>query len=196
MKIRNFKISRQTAETNIELDLSIDGTGKTNIKTGVGFLDHMLLLATKHGLFDLTALCNGDLEVDQHHTTEDVGIALGQAFNESLGNKEGINRYASITIPMDEALSTVSIDISGRAMLVYNVTGLKDKVGDFDTELVEEFFQGFVNHAKIALHINLQYGKNTHHMIESIFKAFGRALAEASRKNPNVIGVPSTKGLL
>lgn len=196
MKIRNFKISRQTAETKIELDFSIDGTGQTNINTGVGFLDHMLLLATKHGLFDLTAICNGDLEVDQHHTTEDVGIALGQAFNESLGNKEGINRYASITIPMDEALSTVSIDISGRAMLVYNVTGLKDKVGDFDTELVEEFFQGFVNHAKIALHINLQYGKNTHHMIESIFKAFGRALAEASRKNPKVIGVPSTKGLL
>lgn len=194
--MRSHQISRQTAETEIELDLSLDGSGQTDIKTGVGFLDHMLLLMAKHASFDLKIHCKGDLEVDQHHTTEDIGIALGQAFNASLGTKEGIARYASVTIPMDESLSNVSIDISGRPCLVYHVDGLKDKVGDFDTELVEEFFQGFVNHAKLALHINLYYGKNTHHMIESIFKGFGRALAASSLKDGRFKGVPSTKGLL
>lgn len=193
---RSYQISRQTAETEIELDLLIDGSGQTDINTGIGFLDHMLLLMGKHGGFDLKIRCDGDLEVDQHHTTEDIGIALGQAFNEALGTKEGIARYSTITTPMDEALSNVSIDISGRPCLVYHVEGLKDKVGDFDTELVEEFFTGFVNHAKLALHINLFYGKNTHHMIESIFKGFGRALAAASEKSGRFKGVPSTKGLL
>jgi len=194
--MRNHQISRKTAETEIELDLSIDGAGKTEIGTGIGFLDHMLLLMGKHGAFDLTIKCNGDLEVDQHHTTEDIGIALGQAYNAALGTKEGIARYATITTPMDESLSDVSIDISGRPCLVYHVEGLKDKVGNFDTELVEEFFTGFVNHAKLALHINLRYGKNTHHMIESIFKGFGRALAAASQKDGRFQGIPSTKGLL
>ncbi|MGM8212521.1 imidazoleglycerol-phosphate dehydratase HisB [Virgibacillus sp. W0430] len=194
--MRTHRISRATAETSIELEFSIDGEGKATIDTGVGFFDHMLVLFSGHGLFDLTVHCDGDLEVDQHHTVEDVGIALGQAFHESIGAKEGINRYASVTIPMDEALSTVSLDISGRPCLVYNVEGLKHKVGSFDTELVEEFFQAFVNHAKITLHINVAYGKNTHHMIESIFKAFGRALDTASALNPRVKGVPSTKGLL
>lgn len=194
--MRSKEISRSTAETSIEMELSIDGTGETDIKTGVGFLDHMLLLMTKHGLFDLKVHCDGDIEVDQHHTVEDIGIVLGQAFNASLGTKEGINRYATVSIPMDEALSTVSLDISGRPFIVYNVEGLKDKVGEFDTELVEEFFQAFVSHAKVTLHINLQYGKNSHHIIESIFKAFGRALNAASTINPDVKGIPSTKGLL
>lgn len=194
--MRKDEISRSTAETSIKLKFAIDGTGETKIKTGVGFFDHMLTLFTKHGLFDLEVLCDGDIEVDQHHTVEDIGIVLGQAFYKSLGNKEGIDRYATISIPMDEALSTVSVDVSGRPFFVYHVEGLKDKVGDFDTELVEEFFQAFVSHAKVTLHINLDYGKNTHHMIESIFKAFGRALNAASKINPEVKGVPSTKGLL
>lgn len=193
---RFFESKRSTAETNINLSFNIDGTGETNIKTGVGFLDHMLVLFTKHGLFDLSVLCDGDLEVDQHHTVEDVGIVLGQAFQSAIGTKEGINRYATVTTPMDESLSTISMDISGRPCLVYHVEGLKDKVGNFDTELVQEFFQGFVNHAQLTLHISLHYGENTHHMIESIFKGFGRALSEASTKNELIKGVPSTKGLL
>ncbi|MDS9473034.1 imidazoleglycerol-phosphate dehydratase HisB [Sporosarcina pasteurii] len=194
--MRKKEISRSTAETSISLDFSIDGTGTTDIKTGVGFFDHMLTAFTKHGLFDLKVRCDGDIEVDQHHTVEDIGIVLGQAFNESIGAKEGIERYATVSVPMDEALSTVSLDISGRSFLVYNVDGLKDKVGEFDTELVEEFFHAFTSHAKVTLHINLAYGKNTHHIIESIFKAFGRALRVASTINPEVKGIPSTKGLL
>lgn len=194
--MRRHQISRSTAETSIKLDFSIDGDGVADINTGVGFFDHMLVLFAGHGLFNLNVNCDGDLEVDQHHTVEDVGIALGQAFSTCIGTKEGINRYANVTIPMDESLATVTIDISGRPYLVYNVEGVKDKVGSFDTELVEEFFQAFVNHAKLTLHINLAYGKNTHHMIEAIFKAFGRALDAASTKNPRVKGVPSTKGLL
>ncbi|MBR3118463.1 imidazoleglycerol-phosphate dehydratase HisB [Oceanobacillus profundus] len=194
--MRKAKIERSTAETSIELDLTIDGTGNATIRSGVGFLDHMLLLLTKHGLFDLAVTCNGDLEVDQHHSVEDIGIALGQAFQQALGNKEGITRYATVTTPMDEALSTISLDISGRPYFVYNVEGLKDKVGDFDTELVEEFFQAFVSNAKVTLHINLAYGNNTHHMIESIFKGFGRALDQATILNPRVKGIPSTKGSL
>lgn len=194
--MRSEKISRSTAETSIELEFSIEGTGKTDIRTGVGFLDHMLTLFTKHGRFDLTVVCDGDLAVDQHHTAEDIGIVLGQAFNRSIGKKEGIERYSMVSTPMDEALSTVSLDISGRSFLVYNVEGLKDKVGDFDTELVEEFFLAFTRHANVTLHINLQYGKNSHHIIESIFKSFGRALRIASSINPEIEGVPSTKGIL
>lgn len=194
--MRQKALARETAETSISLDFSIDGTGETKIQTGVGFFDHMLTLFTKHGLFDLEVICDGDIEVDQHHTVEDIGIVLGQAFYESIGTKEGIERYATISVPMDEALSTVSIDISGRPFLVFNVEGLKDKVGNFDTELVEEFFQAFTSHAKVTLHINLMYGKNTHHMIESIFKAFGRSLRAASSINPAVKGIPSTKGML
>ncbi|SRR5699024_6561715 len=194
--MRQHNVERNTAETKIKLDFSIDGTGEVNIKTKIGFLDHMLTLFSKHGLFDLTVDCDGDIEVDYHHSTEDIGIALGQTFKEAIGNKEGITRYASFTVPMDETKATVDIDISGRPFLVYNVEGLKDKVGSFDTELVEEFFHGFTNHAGVTLHINVPYGKNTHHMIEAIFKAFGRALDAASMKNPRVKGVPSTKGLL
>lgn len=189
-------IKRDTAETKIELQLSIDGDGENKINTRVGFLDHMLVLFSGHGLFDLDVTVDGDIEVDDHHTTEDVGIVLGQAFKEAIGDMKGITRYASFTIPMDESLATVHIDISGRPHFVYNVEGLKDKVGTFDTELVQEFFQGFANHAGVTLHINLHYGTNTHHMIEAIFKAFARALDAASTLNPRVKGIPSTKGLL
>ncbi len=196
MMTRFFETKRTTAETKINLSFNIDGSGETNVNTGVGFLDHMLTLFSKHGLFDLSVRCDGDLEVDQHHSVEDIGIVLGQAFQQAIGTKAGIYRYATMTTPMDEALSTVSIDISGRPCLVYRVEGLKDNVGNFDTELVQEFFQGFVNHAQITLHISVHYGKNTHHMIESIFKGFGRTLAEASRENDRIKGIPSTKGLL
>jgi len=194
--MRSHSISRKTAETTIDLNLNIDGTGENTIDTGVGFLNHMLVLFAGHGLFDVTVKCDGDIEVDQHHTTEDVGIVLGQAFKQAIGNMEGIQRYATVSIPMDESLATVHMDISGRPHLVYRVDGLKDKVGQFDTELVQEFFQGFVNHAGVTLHISLEYGTNTHHMIEAIFKAFARALDAASSINPRVKGVPSTKGLL
>ena len=194
--LRKHAISRATAETKINLDFLIDGEGEGTIQTGVGFLDHMLVLFTGHGLFDLNVVCDGDLEVDQHHTVEDIGIVLGQAFNQSLGTKEQIVRYATKTIPMDETLANVTLDISGRAYLVYNVEGLKDKVGNFDTELVEEFFRGFTNHAQMTLHINVHYGSNSHHIIEAIFKAFGRALSEASSIDETITGIPSTKGLL
>ena len=145
--MRRHTISRSTAETKIEVSFDIDGEGKANIHSGVGFLDHMLVLFTSHGLFDVFVACDGDTQVDDHHTTEDIGIALGQAFHKAIGDKAGISRYATVSIPMDEALATVHLDISGRPHLVYNVEGLKDKVGTFDTELVQEFFQGFVNHA-------------------------------------------------
>jgi imidazoleglycerol-phosphate dehydratase len=195
-KMRKSNVIRKTAETDITLDLSIDGEGNSAIQTGIGFFDHMLILLSKHGLFDLEITCDGDLEVDQHHSVEDIGIALGQAFREALGSKEGITRYATVSSPMDEALSNISLDISGRSYLVFNVEGIKDKVGSFDTELVEEFFQAFASNAKVTLHINLLYGKNSHHIIESIFKGVGRALDQASQQNSRIKGVPSTKGTL
>ncbi|RYG74284.1 imidazoleglycerol-phosphate dehydratase HisB [Lentibacillus lipolyticus] len=194
--MRKQTISRKTAETEITAELSLDGKGISDIATGVGFFNHMLILMTKHGLFDLRLSCDGDLEVDQHHTVEDTGIVLGQAFKQALGDKAGINRYATVTTPMDEALSSVSVDISGRPYLVWHVDGLKDKVGAFDTELAEEFFRAFVNHAGITLHINLFYGSNSHHIIESIFKGFGRALDQATCLNNRTHGIPSTKGSL
>ncbi|MFD2760051.1 imidazoleglycerol-phosphate dehydratase HisB [Lentibacillus juripiscarius] len=194
--MRKQTIRRATAETNITAAFSLDGSGTPNIHTGIGFFDHMLTLLTKHGLFDLSVQCDGDLEVDQHHTVEDTGIVLGQAFKQALGDKTGITRYATVTTPMDEALASVSVDISGRPYLVYHVDGLKEKVGSFDTELAEEFFQAFVNHAGITLHINLAYGSNTHHMIEAIFKGAGRALDQAVSINERVDGIPSTKGSL
>lgn len=189
-------IERNTAETKIKLELAIDGDGTNDIDTGVGFLNHMLVLFSGHGFFDLHVSVDGDIEVDDHHTTEDVGIVLGQAFKEAIGDMKGITRYGEFTIPMDESLATVHLDISGRPHFVYNVEGLKEKVGTFDTELVQEFFQGFANHAGVTLHINLHYGTNTHHMIEAIFKAFARALDAASTINPRIKGIPSTKGLL
>ena len=194
--MRKHTISRDTAETKINVTYDVDGTGEGEIKTGVGVLDHMLVLFKGHGLFDLDVFCDGDIEVDYHHTTEDIGIALGQAFKVAMGDKAGITRYATVSIPMDEALATVHLDISGRSHLVYRVEGLKDKVGQFDTELVQEFFQGFANHAGVTLHIQVEYGTNTHHMIEAIFKAFARALDKASSLNPRIKGIPSTKGVL
>lgn len=194
--MRTFEISRDTSETKINLKLNIDGNGNSEIDSGIGFFDHMLTAMTKHGLFDLKVKCDGDLEVDQHHTVEDIGIALGQAFREALGTKEGITRYAHVTSPMDEALATVALDISNRSYLVYHVEGLKDKVGNFDTELVEEFFQAFASNSGITLHINLAYGRNSHHIIEAIFKGFGRALDQATLKNARIEGIPSTKGVL
>ncbi|ASN07180.1 imidazoleglycerol-phosphate dehydratase HisB [Virgibacillus necropolis] len=194
--MRTSTSERKTNETSIKAEFTIDGNGTSTVQTGIGFFDHMLTLMTKHGLFDLSLTCDGDLEVDQHHSVEDIGIVLGQAINQALGSKVGINRYATITTPMDEARSTVSIDISGRSYLVYRVDGLKDKVGEFDTELVEEFFLAFVRHANLTLHIELDYGKNSHHIIEAIFKGFGRALDEATRENSRIKGVPSTKGSL
>lgn len=194
--MRKHSISRDTAETKIKLTYDVDGSGEGVIKTGVGFLDHMLVLFKSHGLFNLDINCDGDTEVDDHHTTEDIGIALGQAFKSAMGDKAGITRYASVSIPMDEALATVHIDISGRSHFVYRVDGLKDKVGQFDTELVQEFFQGFTNHAGVTLHIQVEYGTNSHHMVEAMFKAFARALDKASSLNPRVKGIPSTKGVL
>ncbi|GAA0431317.1 imidazoleglycerol-phosphate dehydratase HisB [Lentibacillus halophilus] len=194
--MRQQTINRSTAETNITADFNLDGSGKSSIATGIGFFDHMLTLMAKHGLFDLTLTCDGDLEVDQHHTVEDTGIVLGQAFKEALGDKAGITRYATVTTPMDEALSTISVDISGRPYLVYHVDGLNDKAGTFDTELVEEFFRGFINHAGVTLHINLAYGSNTHHMLEAIFKGFGRALDQSALIKNRFDGIPSTKGML
>lgn len=194
--MRNSSIQRETTETDIQIQFSVDGSGKAEMNSGVGFLDHMLTLMTKHGLFDATIVCSGDLTVDQHHTVEDIGIVFGQAFGQALGQKEGINRYATITTPMDEALSTLSLDISGRPHLTFHVDGMKDKIGTFDTELVKEFFQGFVNHAGVTLHINLAYGDNSHHIIESIFKGFGRVLDEATLENSRIKGIRSTKGTL
>ncbi|WP_404451106.1 imidazoleglycerol-phosphate dehydratase HisB [Virgibacillus necropolis] len=194
--MRTGTIERKTNETFIKANFQVDGNGNSTIHTGVGFLDHMLTLMTRHGLFDLSLTCEGDLEIDQHHSVEDIGIVLGQAFDQALGSKIGINRYATTTTPMDEARSTISIDISGRSFLVFKVDGMKDKVGDFDTELVEEFFLAFVRHANLTLHIELDYGKNSHHIIEAIFKGFGRTLDEATRENPRIKGVPSTKGSL
>ncbi|MGG0644843.1 imidazoleglycerol-phosphate dehydratase HisB [Sporosarcina gallistercoris] len=193
--MRTSTIERKTAETDISMQFVLDGSGKSDINTGVGFFDHMLILTTMHGGLDLQVTCKGDLETDQHHSVEDVGIALGTAFKEAIGTKESIERYASVTVPMDEALAAVSMDISGRSYLVYNVSGLKDKIGVFDTELAEEFFLAFTRHAGVTLHINLQYGKNSHHILESVFKGFGRAIRVAAAKNERS-GIPSTKGML
>lgn len=195
--MRAAEIKRKTAETDIELKLIIDGIGKSEIDTGCGFLDHMLILFSKHGRFDLTVKCKGDTEVDYHHSAEDIGIALGSAFSEALGDMKGIKRYADIILPMDEALVLEAIDVSGRSFLQFDAPIPTEKVGDFDTELTEEFFLAFTRKAGVTLHIKMLSGKNSHHIIEGIFKAFGRVLGEASsidEKYKNEI--PSTKGML
>ncbi len=194
--MRKAKVKRKTGETNIELYLNVDGEGKSRIDTGIGFFDHMLTLMTKHGFINLDVKCEGDLHVDFHHTVEDTGIVLGQAFREALDDKAGIRRYASVFTPMDESLSQVSIDISGRPYLYFKADIPAEKVGQFDTELVEEFFRGFVNHAAVTLHIELLHGENSHHIIESIFKGFGRAIDEATMIDERIRGVRSTKGML
>jgi imidazoleglycerol-phosphate dehydratase len=194
--MRCSKILRKTKETDIELSLNIDGKGIYEINTGIGFFNHMLDLMSRHGFLDINIKCCGDTDVDYHHTVEDIGIVLGKAFKEALGEKKGVTRYATVFTPMDEALSMVSLDISGRSFLQFNVPFEKEKVGSFDTELVEEFFRAFAFNAEVTLHINLNYGKNAHHIIESIFKGFGRALDEASRIQERIEGVLSTKGSL
>jgi imidazoleglycerol-phosphate dehydratase len=193
---RSANIVRITKETSIKLSLTVDGSGNANICTSVPFLDHMLNLFARHGLFDLDIEACGDIDIDFHHTVEDIGIVLGEAFKQALGEKKGIRRYGQATVPMDETLASVAIDISGRPYLVYHVNLPKVKIGDFDVELAREFFQAFVNHCGINLHINVMYGDNVHHIIEACFKAFARALDTASQLDSRVEGVMSTKGVL
>ena len=195
--MRSSEILRKTAETDIKLTLCIDGTGKSDIQSGCPFLDHMLTLFARHGRFDLTLACAGDVEVDYHHTVEDIGIALGTAFAKALGEKRGICRYGDITLPMDEALILSAIDLSGRAYLSYSVELPTYRVGDFDAELGEEFWLGFTRAAAVTLHIRQLSGRNTHHILEGIFKATARALSKACAIDPRAIGeIPSTKGVL
>lgn len=193
---RTATIERQTRETEIALTLALDGQGSGEIATSVPFMDHMLILLARHGFFDLTVNAKGDVEIDDHHTVEDLGIVLGEAFKQALGDKTGIRRYGKATVPMHEALVSVVLDFSGRPHLVFNVEMPKAKVGSFDTELVEEFFVAFCNHAGANVHVNLAYGDNLHHIIEAVFKAFGRALDDATGIDPRVQGVMSTKGKL
>jgi imidazoleglycerol-phosphate dehydratase len=193
---RTARIERVTSETRIRLELTVEGTGKANICTSVPFLDHMLNLFARHGLFDLEVEASGDIDIDFHHTVEDIGIVLGEAFKKSLGDKKGIRRYGQASVPMDETLASVAVDISGRPYLVYHVTLPKVKIGEFDVELAREFFQAFVNHCGLNLHINVMYGENVHHIVEACFKAFARAMDSATRYDPRVEGVMSTKGVL
>ncbi len=195
--MRTASITRKTNETDIKLSLCLDGSGKSDIKSGCGFLDHMLTLFARHGRFDLTVSCNGDTEVDFHHTAEDIGIVLGQCFFEALGDKKGIVRYGSCILPMDEALIMTAVDISGRSFLSCKFDGLKEKVGDFDTELVEEFFAAFVRTAALTLHIKQLDGVNTHHILEGAFKSAARSLSSAVAIDDRFADeIPSTKGVL
>ena len=195
--MRTAEIDRNTLETQISVSVNLDGSGDREFQTGLPFLDHMLDQVARHGLLDITIKADGDLEIDAHHTVEDIGITLGQAVNEAIGDKKGIRRYGHAYVPLDEALSRVVIDFSGRPGLVYNVVFARQMVGDFDVDLFHEFFQGFVNHAKVTLHIDNFKGENTHHQIETIFKAFGRALRMAAERDPRMSDVtPSTKGSL
>jgi imidazoleglycerol-phosphate dehydratase len=193
---RLARIERKTRETQILLQLNVDGTGEAVAQTTIPFLNHMLEAMGKHGLLDVKLDARGDTDVDLHHTVEDVGICLGKAFHEALGDKRGIVRYGTAYVPMDEALASVHVDISGRPYFSYNVPFTKTKVGNFDLDLLKDFFRAFAMNAMLNLHVNLHYGENLHHIAEAIFKAFGRALAEASRLNPRIEGVLSTKGAL
>ena len=193
---RKATIHRRTAETDITLELELDGAGRSEISTGIGFFDHMLTLFAKHGAFDLNLNAQGDLNVDQHHTVEDVGICLGQAFRESLGDKAGIRRYGHFTLPMDETLASAVVDLGGRAFFVFQADFPNPKIGVFDAELVSEFFQAFSNNALCNLHLILHHGQNGHHIAEGIFKACARAIRAAVEKDPRITDVPSTKGKL
>jgi imidazoleglycerol-phosphate dehydratase len=196
-KPRTATVRRTTKETDIEVAVNLDGTGRSSVSTGIGFLDHMLDLLARHSRFDIAVSAKGDLHVDHHHTTEDVGIALGQALKQALGEMRGIARYADVHLPMDEALTRAAIDISGRPFLVFKVGFVRDKVGTFDTELVREWFQAFAMNAGITLHVETLYGTNDHHIAESCFKALARALRAAVAIDPRAAGeVPSTKGVL
>ena len=195
--MRYAELSRKTAETDIALTLNLDGTGKNEISTGCGFLDHMLMLFAKHGRFDLVLTCRGDTNVDDHHTAEDIGIVLGEAFRQALGDKRGIVRYGDITLPMDEALILCAVDLSGRGVLGYALDIPTEKVGTFDTELVKEFWLAFVRSAAATLHLRQLAGENSHHIIEGAFKAAGRALKQAVAVDPaSANEIPSTKGVL
>lgn len=193
---RAAKIDRQTRETQIRLELNLDGSGQGSWNTGVGFFDHMLELFTRHGAFDLTVEAKGDLQVDQHHTVEDVGICLGQAVKQALGDKKGIRRYGHFTLPMEETLATTAIDLSGRYYLVFNAEFSSPKIGAFDSELVEDFWQAFAANALCNLHVLVHYGRNSHHVSEAIFKSAARALRMAVETDSRMTGVPSTKGVL
>ena len=193
---RTAIIDRTTKETAIQVSLALDGSGEQQIATGVPFFDHMLTQIARHGFFDLTITAQGDLEIDAHHTVEDVGICLGEAFKKAVGDKAGIRRYGRGTMPMHEALAAVVLDFSGRPFLVWHVDLPKAQVGSFDLELVEEFFTAFCNHAGANVHVNLAYGDNLHHIVEAVFKAFARALDEATQIDPRIQGVLSSKGAL
>jgi len=193
---RKASIERITKETQIRLSLDLDGKGRSKICTSIPFLDHMLDLFTRHGLFDIEVEAKGDIDIDFHHTVEDIGIVLGQAFREALGDKKGIRRYGQASVPMDETLASVAIDLSGRPYLVYNVKVPKIKIGEFDVELVREFFQAFVNNCGANLHVNVMYGDNVHHILEASFKAAARALDQATQMDTRIEGVLSTKGKL
>ena len=195
-KARRAEIERKTAETQISIKLNLDGEGKSDIATGIGFLDHMLTLLAKHSFMDLTVKAKGDLEVDSHHTVEDIGIVLGEALQEALGDKAGIHRYGNSFIPMDETLAQVCLDFSGRPFLVFGAEIPKIQLGNYDTEMTEEFFRAVAVHCGLTLHIRVLYGSNVHHIIEAIFKAFARAVAEAAAVDPRVKGVMSSKGVL
>ena len=192
--MRKARIDRKTSETGINLELNIDGSGATDIDTGIGFLDHMLNLMFFHGKMDLNLNCKGDIHIDDHHTVEDIGIALGQAFKQAIGDRIGIRRYGSFTIPMDEALAKVNLDISNRPFLVYNVELKRDNLGTMSSENFKEFFRAFAFNAGITLHVNVPYGENDHHKVEAVFKALGRAIREGSEVIDNQI--PSSKGIL
>jgi len=196
MTPRTASIVRKTAETQIELRVSLDGAGKGSISTGVGFLDHMLTLFARHGLFDVELDAKGDLQVDDHHTVEDVGICLGRAFSDALGDRAGIRRYGSLTLPMEESLVTSAVDLSGRFALVYRVDFQTEKIGTFDTELVQEFWNAFAMNAGMNLHLILHHGSNSHHVAEAVFKATARSLRTAVEVDPRQTGVPSSKGTL
>jgi imidazoleglycerol-phosphate dehydratase len=197
MGARQAAITRDTAETRIRLELDLDGSGRAELSTGLPFFEHMLTQVARHGMVDLTIDATGDLEVDAHHTVEDVGIVLGQALREAIGDKQGVVRYGHAYVPLDEALSRVVIDLSGRPGLDYHVQYVRPRIGDFDVDLLHEFFQGFVNHAQVTVHVDNLRGANAHHQAETIFKAFGRALRMAVAPDPRMAGtVPSTKGVL
>ncbi len=194
--MRVGKIFRETNETKISVEINLDGSGKNSIDSGIGFFNHMLNLFAAHGQFDLTVDCAGDLEVDGHHSVEDIGIALGQAIKNALGEKRGINRYGTFFLPMDETLALVSLDISGRPFLVYDAGELAPMIGGFDTELTEEFLRALAFNAGLTLHVKILYGKNSHHKVEAIFKALGHALRIAVAYDEKISGIPSTKGVL
>ncbi|MBN9125334.1 MAG: imidazoleglycerol-phosphate dehydratase [Nitrosospira sp. 56-18] len=195
--MRHAEVTRNTLETRISLKIDLDGTGKASLDTGVPFLDHMLEQVARHGMIDLHVSAKGDLHIDAHHTVEDIGITVGQAFAQAIGDKKGLRRYGHSYVPLDEALSRVVVDLSGRPGMEFNVEFRRARIGEFDVDLINEFFQGFVNHAMVTLHVDNLSGRNAHHQAETIFKAFGRALRMAAEPDPRAAGtIPSTKGSL